>query len=113
MAEAGALYVMQGPEDRRRGAGYIAGDYSNPKGLTPDVHYSKGLLCTDCHNTPATDKKLLHGQVRRQASCSKCHDSAVKATAKSVHKRSRAKRATYRMSEVTQAHSGVPARLQG
>ena len=76
-----------GPEDRRRGAGYIAGDYSNPKGLTPDVHYSKGLSCTDCHNTPATDKKLLHGQVKRQVSCAKCHNNAVKSMAKSVHKK--------------------------
>jgi hypothetical protein len=76
-----------GPEDRRRGAGYIGGPYSNPAGAPPDIHYSKGLLCTDCHDTPAKDKKFLHGQVKRQASCSKCHDSAVKSVSKSVHKK--------------------------
>ena len=76
-----------GPEDRRRGGGYIAGDYSNPKGLTPDVHYSKGLLCTDCHETAAKDKKLLHGQVKRQAKCNKCHEPAVKLISKSIHKK--------------------------
>ena len=76
-----------GPEDRRRGAGYIGGHYSNPAGASPDIHYSKGLLCTDCHDTAAKDKNLLHGQVKRQASCSKCHDSAVKSVAKSVHRK--------------------------
>lgn len=75
-----------GPEGRRRGAGYIGGDYANPKGLTPDIHYTKGLSCTDCHDTAVKDKKLLHGQVKRQVNCSKCHDKIVKSVAKSVHK---------------------------
>ncbi len=76
-----------GPEDRRRGGGYIGGDYANPKGAAPDVHNAKGLSCTECHDTPARDKNLLHGQVKRQASCSRCHDNAVKSTATSIHKK--------------------------
>ncbi len=76
-----------GPEDRRRGGGYIGGEYANPKGAVPDIHFSKGLSCTDCHDTPAKDKTLLHGQVRRQAACTKCHDPAVKSISTSVHKK--------------------------
>lgn len=75
-----------GPEERRRGAGYIGGPYSNPKGAVPDVHYSNGISCLDCHDTPAKDKTLLHGQVKRQVDCSKCHERAVKSVARSAHK---------------------------
>ncbi len=75
-----------GPMDRRRGAGYIGGDYSKPEGATPDVHYTKGLLCTDCHETQRTNKKLLHGEIKRQVDCSKCHEKAVKHVKRSVHK---------------------------
>jgi hypothetical protein len=76
-----------GPEDRRRGAGYLGGDFANPKGLEPDVHYSRGILCTDCHDTKGRDPSLLHGQVRREAGCSRCHDAAVRSVADSLHKR--------------------------
>lgn len=76
-----------GPEERRRGAGYIGGDYSHPKGANPDIHFIKGLLCTDCHDTQAKDKNLLHGAVKRQVNCSKCHYKEVKSVAKSVHKK--------------------------
>jgi hypothetical protein len=75
-----------GPEDRRRGGGYMGGSFSNPVGAVPDAHHRKGLVCTDCHDTPARDKKLLHGQIKRQVSCLKCHEGAVKSVIKSAHK---------------------------
>jgi hypothetical protein len=75
-----------GPEDRRRGAGYIGGDFANPKGIEPDVHYSRGILCTDCHDTNGRDPSLLHGQVKREAGCTRCHDAAVRSVAASLHK---------------------------
>ena len=76
-----------GPEDRRRGGGFMGGPFSNPAGAVPDIHFKKGITCTDCHDTPARDKKLLHGQVKRQANCAKCHGAAVKSVAESVHKK--------------------------
>ena len=74
-----------GPEDRRRGAGYIGGDFANPTGAVPDVHYARGIGCTDCHDTARSDKQLLHGQVKRQVNCAKCHESVIKSSAASVH----------------------------
>ncbi len=79
-------FCHTGPEERRRGGGYIGGDFANPKGAEPDVHFSKGLLCIDCHDTTAKDKKLLHGEVKRQVDCSKCHEKETKSTTKSIHK---------------------------
>jgi hypothetical protein len=80
-------YCHAGPEDRRRGAGYIGGEFSNPIGAAPDVHYSKGLLCTDCHDTAARDRHLLHGEIKRQVDCSKCHPQEIKAVSASFHKK--------------------------
>jgi len=74
-----------GPEDRRRGGGYIGGAFSNPVGAEPDIHHTKGIACTDCHDTPAADKTLLHGQVKRQVNCAKCHALTVESVARSVH----------------------------
>ena len=75
-----------GPEDRRRGGGYIGGEFANPSGIAPDVHHTKAISCTDCHNTPSKDNRLLHGQVKRQVDCSKCHEAAVKSVEQSVHR---------------------------
>jgi hypothetical protein len=76
-----------GPEDRRRGAGYIGGEFANPEGAAADIHYQKWISCLDCHDTSGKDKKLLHGQVKRQVDCSRCHDVAVKALARSIHQK--------------------------
>ena len=75
-----------GPEDRRRGGGYIGGEFANPKGAAPDVHFSKGVTCVDCHDTTSRDKKLLHGEVKRQVACNRCHGGAVASVSASVHK---------------------------
>ncbi len=75
-----------GPEDRRRGGGYIGGSFSNPQGAEPDIHYKKGVACTSCHETQAQDETLLHGQVKRPAVCTKCHPTEVKALVNSSHK---------------------------
>ncbi|HTG01409.1 MAG TPA: cytochrome c3 family protein [Nitrospirota bacterium] len=74
-----------GPEDRRRGGGYIGGAFSTPVGSEADVHFAKKIECTDCHDTAAQDRKLLHGQVKRQVNCTKCHNRELKAVAASVH----------------------------
>ncbi len=76
-----------GPEDRRRGAGYIGGEFSNPVGSAPDVHYAKGLLCTDCHDTAARDRRLLHGEIKRRTDCSRCHAREIKDVSAAIHKR--------------------------
>jgi hypothetical protein len=75
-----------GPEDRRRGGGYMGGPFSNPAGAAPDIHHAKGLVCTECHDTTAKDRKLLHGQVKRQADCTKCHAGVIKSVAVSKHR---------------------------
>lgn len=75
-----------GPEDRRRGGGYIGGEFANPKGTAPDVHFTKGITCVDCHDTAARDKKLFHGEVKRQATCNRCHANAVASVSASVHR---------------------------
>lgn len=75
-----------GPEDRRRGAGYIGANFSNPAGAVPDIHFTKGISCTECHETQAQSSKLLHGQVRRQVSCLKCHNGEVLSVEKSFHR---------------------------
>ncbi|MDA8099112.1 MAG: cytochrome c3 family protein [Nitrospiraceae bacterium] len=74
-----------GPEDRRRGAGYIGGNFSNPTGATPDIHFLKGISCIDCHETQAKNSALAHGEVKRQVSCSKCHDQQVRVHEGSFH----------------------------
>ncbi|MGO9612620.1 MAG: cytochrome c3 family protein [Dissulfurispiraceae bacterium] len=76
-----------GPEDSRRGAGYIGGPYSNPAGAIADIHYAKGVLCIDCHDTHAKDENLLHREVKRQVSCSKCHDKIVNSVVGSIHRK--------------------------
>jgi hypothetical protein len=76
-----------GPEDRRRGAGYIGGDFSNPRGATPDVHYIKGITCVECHENASEGKKLFHGHFKRQVNCSKCHAKEVKSLNASIHKK--------------------------
>lgn len=62
-----------GPMDRRRGAGYLRGDFAFPKGeLEVDVHASKGIKCVECHRPENHDFGTL-GSAKVRASCDKCH----------------------------------------
>ena len=70
-----------GSMESRRGETYIGGDYAIPSGMEPDVHYKKGIHCTDCH--PTGDKGM--GDMQRKADCQDCHIDIERAHAKSIH----------------------------
>ncbi len=71
-----------GPEERRRGAGYLGGEFSFPKGREPDVHVKYGLTCIDCHDPLA---KGGMGGIKREVSCAKCHEKIAQALKLSSH----------------------------
>ncbi|MDU0460637.1 MAG: cytochrome c3 family protein [Geobacteraceae bacterium] len=73
-----------GPMDRRRGAGYIRGDYSFPNNLPQGAHIKAGLQCTDCHNPVNHQFGHLSADDAR-AACAKCHGDIVKAVQSSPH----------------------------
>ncbi|MCX7724377.1 MAG: cytochrome c3 family protein, partial [Thermodesulfovibrio sp.] len=66
----------------RRGETYIGGFYSIPQGRKPDIHFTKGIHCVECHQT---GKKGM-GDMQRKASCGDCHIEIEKAHAKSIHR---------------------------
>ncbi len=66
----------------RRGETYIGKFYSIPQGRQPDVHFTKGIHCIECHQT---GKKGM-GDMQRKATCGDCHIEIEKAHAKSIHK---------------------------
>lgn len=66
----------------RRGETYIGNHYSIPQGRKPDVHFTKGIHCIDCH---PTGKKGM-GDMQRRATCGDCHIEIEKAHAKSIHR---------------------------
>lgn len=66
----------------RRGETYIGGDYSMPQGMTPDIHYKKGLPCVVCH--PAGEGGM--GHMDRKASCQDCHLEVEDAVAGDLHR---------------------------
>jgi hypothetical protein len=76
-----------GPEERRRGAGYFGGVYSNPEGMEPDVHLAKNVACLDCHESTKVNKQLGHAMVKRQADCIKCHQKEIMSHGRSLHKK--------------------------
>ncbi len=78
----GTSICHPGAMQSRRGETYIGGSYSIPEGMTPDVHYTKGLKCVDCH---ITGPKGM-GDIVRNAVCQDCHIEAEDNLAKSVHK---------------------------
>lgn len=65
----------------RRGETYIGGDYSVPQGMSPDVHYKKGLGCIECHPTGEGGM----GHIERKAFCQDCHLEVEEAHSKDVH----------------------------
>jgi len=75
-----------GPEERRRGAGYFGGSYSNPEGMEPDIHKAKNVGCLDCHNSTKSDTSLGHAMVKRQGKCDNCHGKEIKGHRSSLHK---------------------------
>lgn len=66
----------------RRGETYIGNYYSIPQGRKPDIHFTKGIHCVDCHTT---GKKGM-GDMQRKATCGDCHIEIEKAHAKSIHR---------------------------
>ncbi len=71
-----------GPEERRRGAGYLGAEFSKPPGREPDVHIKYNLTCVDCHDPLA---KGGMGGVAREASCASCHEDIAGAVKTSDH----------------------------
>ncbi|WP_456474241.1 cytochrome c3 family protein [Candidatus Pyrohabitans sp.] len=71
-----------GPEERRRGAGYLGTEFSKPPGREPDVHVKYNLTCVDCHDPLA---KGGMGGVEREASCADCHQNIASAIETSDH----------------------------
>lgn len=78
----GTSICHPGAMQSRRGETYIGGDYSIPKGMTPDVHYKKNIHCVDCH--PTGEKGM--GDMQRQATCQDCHKPIEDAHRTSIHK---------------------------
>jgi hypothetical protein len=67
----------------RRGETYTGEWYSIPQGMKPDVHYSEGIHCIDCH---LTGEKGM-GDIEREASCQDCHIDEEEALKKGLHKK--------------------------
>lgn len=75
-----------GPMDRRRGAGYMRGEFAFPANELPDdVHNANGVKCIDCHEMK--DHSYGHiGSENARQSCNKCHKEIVDAVKASDHK---------------------------
>ena len=73
-----------GPMDRRRGAGFVRGEYSFPDTLPRGTHVKVGVQCTDCHKP--VDHQFGHlASDDARAACAKCHGEIVKAVQSSSH----------------------------
>lgn len=66
----------------RRGETYIGRFYSIPQGRNPDIHFTKGIHCVDCHPTGPAGM----GDMQRKATCGDCHLEIEKAHSKSIHR---------------------------
>lgn len=73
-----------GPMDRRRGAGYLRGDYAFPNWLPRGAHVKAGVECLDCHKPVHHDFGHLASDDAR-SSCAACHGDIVRAVQSSVH----------------------------
>lgn len=74
-----------GPMDRRRGSGFLRGEYSFPANLPTDVHARKGLDCLACHKPVDHNFGHLASDDARR-SCQRCHADIVAAVEDSLHK---------------------------
>jgi hypothetical protein len=81
-----------GPLERRRGDGYLRAEFTqaNREGIDllkgkPDVHSQKNVVCVDCHEP--NKETGFHGDLRRNATCEKCHAPVVQAHKKGVHRK--------------------------
>lgn len=74
-----------GPMDRRRGAGFMRGEFAFPVDeLPPDVHRESGLECVDCHSITNHDYGMM-AQTDASQNCRQCHGEIVAALAESQH----------------------------
>jgi len=78
----GSSICHPGTMERRRGDSYLGGDFSEPRGMTPDIHVKKEIVCVDCHLTGPRGM----GDIQRKASCGDCHLEIENALAQSEHK---------------------------
>ena len=75
-----------GPMDRRRGSGFLRGEYSFPATLPVEKHARNGLTCLDCHKPVNHQYGHLASDDARK-SCKKCHTEIVDALQSSTHKK--------------------------
>lgn len=74
-----------GPMDRRRGAGYMRQEFAFPVNeLHDDIHFAKGVQCTDCHESKNHSYGHI-GSASARKSCQKCHAEVYDAAQKSEH----------------------------
>ncbi len=73
-----------GPMDRRRGAGYMRGEYAFPADLPRGVHVENGVGCLDCHQVDNHQFGHLASDAAR-TSCQQCHPQIVSAVSQSTH----------------------------
>jgi len=80
-----------GPLERRRGDGYLRAEFAQaaPGGKkiledNADIHMRKGLECLDCHEP--NKKTGIHGDIKREVDCGKCHPGIAGAHKKGIHK---------------------------
>lgn len=73
-----------GPMDRRRGAGYMRGEYAFPKDLPQGAHVQNGVECLDCHSAENHQFGHLASDEARN-SCKECHMEIVEAVESSEH----------------------------
>jgi len=81
-----------GPLERRRGDGYIRGEFTQAaqSGIdalkeNKDIHLQRNINCVDCHEPNKKTKQ--HGDLKRTPDCSKCHAPIVSGYSKNVHKK--------------------------
>ncbi|MBI5102852.1 MAG: hypothetical protein HZB33_13595 [Nitrospirae bacterium] len=87
-----AFICHAGPLERRRGDGYIRGEFTQAaesgKDIlkkNPDVHLEKNIGCVDCHEP--NKKTGAHADLSRSVSCGKCHAKVVSSHENGVHKK--------------------------
>jgi len=88
-----------GPMERRRGDGFIKGNFArnavadpqneNSKKYieTPDIHFAKGITCVDCHDQNHKTHNM-GDQIRspEPVQCAKCHKQEVSNHKKGMHR---------------------------